>query len=429
MSAVVGSSARPLTGVRRVPGDKSISHRVAILGAMAPGTTVVSGFSPAGDCRATVRALEKLGVRIEHDGKVARIEGIGPSRLRPPDRPIDCERSATTMRLLGGLLAGAAFPAALTGDPQLLARPMGRLAEPLRSMGAGVELAVGDHGPVTVRGGPLTGIDYRLPVASAQVKSAVLLAGLQAEGTTAVVEALPSRDHTERLLEAMGGPIHRSRPDGEVRTVVRRGSLHPIALDVPGDLSSAAPLVAAAVIVPGSDLVIRGVGVNPTRAGFLRILRRMGADVEVDVRWERPEPVGDLRVRSGQLTGTIVDAEDVPATIDELPLIGVLGALAEGKTIVRGAEELRRKESDRIAGLVAGLRAMGAEAEEFPDGFVVSGPTQLRGAACDAREDHRLAMAFAVAGLISAAPVNVIGLRYAADSFPDFLDFLHGRGA
>ncbi|MBA3552208.1 MAG: 3-phosphoshikimate 1-carboxyvinyltransferase, partial [Actinobacteria bacterium] len=412
MSAVVGSSARPLTGVRRVPGDKSISHRVAILGAMAPGTTVVSGFSPAGDCRASVRALEQLGVKIEQEGDVARIEGAGPSRLRPPDRPIDCERSATTMRLLGGVLAGAAFPATLTGDPQLLARPMGRLAEPLRSMGAGVELAEGDHGPVTVRGGPLTGFDYRLPVASAQVKSAVLLAGLQAEGTTTVVEALPSRDHTERLLEAMGAPIQRSRPNGEVRTVVRRGSLSPIALDVPGDLSSAAPLVAAAAIVPGSDMVIRGVGLNPTRAGFLRVLRRMGADIEVDVRSDRPEPVGDLRVRSGSLTGTIVDAEEVPATIDELPLIGLLGAVAEGETVVRGAEELRLKESDRITGLVAGLRAMGADVEELPGGFVVNGPTRLRGGACDAREDHRLAMAFAVAGLISTAPVHVTGLRY-----------------
>lgn len=414
----------PLTGRCRVPGDKAISHRAAILAALATGSSRVRGFSPAGDCQRTVEVLRGLGVQVQLTEEQAApthhptllVEGRGWEGLSPPVGPLDCGRSGTTMRLLAGVAAGLPFACVLSGDQQLLRRPMDRVAEPLRRMGAGVALRPGGLPPISVRGGALRGIEYRLPVPSAQVKSCVLLAGLRAAGTTAVVEDVPTRDHTERLLDAMGAPVER-RP---ARVSVSAAPLDPIDLAVPGDVSSAAPIVAAALLVPGSDVVVEEVGLNPGRTGFLRVLERMGARVEVVSTSDGVEPAGTVRVRHGPLQGARVEAAEVPSLIDELPLLGVVATQAEGVTEVRGAAELRVKESDRISGLVAGLRALGARVEELPDGFVVVGPTPLHGGRCDARSDHRLAMAFTVASVVAQGPVQVVGMEFVGDSFPGF---------
>ncbi len=421
----VTRAERPLAGTCRVPGDKSISHRAALLATMAEGRSLIRGFSPAGDCGATVSVLAALRVRVRRKDGDVEIEGAGARGPAEPPGPLDCRRSGTTMRLAAGLLAAAPFRSVLTGDEQLL-RPMARVAEPLRRMGARVALTEGGLPPMAVEGGGLAGIEHRLPVASAQVKSAVLLAGLRASGETTVVEPVPSRDHTERLLEWLGVAVAQGEaPDGAPRITVRAAEVPPFDLAVPGDLSSAAVLIAAAALVPGSDVVIREVGLNPTRVGFLGVLRRMGARVEArPAPGDGPEPWGDVRVRHAPLAATVVEAGEVPGLIDELPLLGLVASQAEGVTEVRGAAELRAKESDRIAGLVAGLRALGAEAEEREDGFAVRGPTRLRGGACDARADHRLAMTFAVAGLVAPGPVAVQGMDSVADSFPGFLEAL-----
>jgi 3-phosphoshikimate 1-carboxyvinyltransferase len=340
---------------------------------------------------------------------------------------LDCGRSGTTMRLAAGIVAGSPVRATLTGDPQLLRRPMGRVAEPLRRMGARIALGSGDRPPLVIEGGQLRGIDLDMAVASAQVKSAVLLAGLFAEGPTLVCEtAGATRDHTERLLAAMGARIDVAG-EGATRTVrVRPGPLSPLDLSVPGDLSSAAFVLTAAAIVPGSDVVVDGVGLNPTRTAFVDVMRAMGADIDVGAngRDGDVEPVGSIRLKGANLRGIAIGTERIPGLIDELPLVGLLGALAEGVTEIRGAGELRVKESDRIAGLVAGLRALGADTEELPDGFAVRGGAALHGGECDARGDHRLAMTFAVAGLVASGPVRVIGLGFAADSFPGFTGIL-----
>jgi 3-phosphoshikimate 1-carboxyvinyltransferase len=425
-TAEVRPADGPLAGACRVPGDKSICHRAALIGAVAAGASLIRGFSPAGDCGATLDVLAALGVSVTRHGEEVRIDGRGPGQLSAPAAPLDCRRSGTTMRLAAGLLAAAPFRSVLTGDDQLLRRPMERVAEPLRRMGARVELAGGGRAPMAIEGGPLTGIEYRLPVASSQVKAVVLLAGLQASGQTTVIEPVPTRDHTERLLAWLAAPVRRDLVGGAVRTTIRPAAVKPFELTVPGDLSSAAPLMAAAALVHGSDVLIRDVGQNPTRTGFLGALERMGAAVEVLRSSGRPEPRGGIRVRHAPLKAITVEAAHVPSVVDELPLLGLLGTQAEGVTRVVGASELRVKESDRIAGLVAGLRALGADAHELDDGFVVRGPTRLRGGRCDARADHRLAMTFAVAGLIAGGPVEVVGTEYLADSFPGFLDVLEG---
>jgi 3-phosphoshikimate 1-carboxyvinyltransferase len=412
----------PLVGTCRVPGDKSISHRAAILGALAEGSSEVRGFSPAGDCAATLRALTALGVRTErhHGGGIVVHGPVDPS-ARDVGR-VDCGRAGTAMRLLTGLVASFPISARLTGDPQLLTRPMLRVAEPLRSMGARVGLADGDHPPIHVTGREdLHGIDYTLPVASAQVKSAVLIAGLRAGGGTTVREPWRSRDHTERMLGAMGA--HIDVLDDAVR--VERSNLRPFEVSIPGDPSSAAFLWAAAAMVPGSDVSVEEVGLNPTRIGFLDVLRAMGAEVEVEPTGEEAgEPVGRVRVRHAGLSSTSVDASAVPSLIDELPLVGLVATQADGTTEIRGAEELRVKESDRIAGLVEGLCLLGAKADALPDGFVVRGPTHLHGGQVDGLRDHRLAMTFAVADLVASDPIRVEGLAFASDSFPGFTDTL-----
>jgi len=407
----------PVCGTCTVPGDKSISHRAAILAALAPGTSRVRGFSPAGDCASTLAAIRVLGARVEAPGgEEVRIAGPVDGLARDVG-PVDCGRAGTAMRLLAGVVASFPVSAMLTGHSQLLRRPMGRVAEPLRAMGARVSLGHGDRPPIRIAGGGLRGIDHRPPVASAQVKSAVLLAGLRAEGRTLVREPVATRDHTERMLAAMGASIGWS--DGGVW--VEPSALRPLELRIPGDPSSAAFLWAGAAIAPGSDLTVEDVGLNPTRIGFLRIIERMGASVVVTQGSDRAgEPAGSVRIRHAALTGTRVAAEEIPAAIDELPLVGLLATQADGVTEVRGAGELRVKESDRIAGLVAGLRALGADADEMTDGFVVRGPTPLRAGSVDSLTDHRLAMTFAVAGLIADGPVRVAGSAYTDDSFPGF---------
>lgn len=416
-------AAGPLSGTARVPGDKSISHRMALLAAVARGRSRIDGYSRAGDCESTLEVIRGLGVSVERDAGSVVIEGAGWEGLTRPESELDCGRSGTTMRLACGVLAGASIEATLTGDPQLLGRPMERVAEPLRLMGASVKTTDG-HPPIRVSGSSLTGIEYELPVASAQVKSAVLLAGLRATGVTTVIEPIPTRDHTERLLSWLELPVENTDgPHGKL--AIRQGDPRAFEATVPGDFSSAAPLLAAAATVPGSTVTVEGVGLNPTRAAFLEVLARMGAEVEVEPGPEAgPEPGGSVTVTHAELRSVEIGEKEVPGLIDELPLVGILGALAEGTTVVRGAGELRVKESDRIAGLVHGLRALGAEADELPDGFTVTGPSKLRGGAVDSLGDHRLAMAFAVAALAASDPLSIEGLDSVADSFPSFVPTL-----
>ena len=420
-------ATRPLRGTASVPADKAISHRGAILGALAGGTTVVRGYSAAGDCRSTIAVLRALGVDVGEDADVVRVTGWGERGPAAPAAPLDCGRSGTTMRLMSGALAGFPVKAVLTGDPQLLVRPMERVAEPLRAMGATVATAAGGVPPIGLRGGALHGIEYEMPVASAQVKSAVLLAGLRASEGTTVIEPVPSRDHTERMLRAMGATVTESDGTVEPRSVqIEPSVLEAVELTVPGDPSSAAPLLAAAAMVPGSDLTVTRIGLNPTRTGLLRVLLRMGAEIETSEGTDGNEPIGDVRLVQRPLHGTEVGAAEIPSMVDELPLVGLLATRAEGVTEVRGAQELRVKESDRIAVLVAGLRALGADVQELADGFVVTGPTPLHGGDVDAAGDHRMAMTFAVAALVASGPVRVSGMQTVGDSFPGFMATLQG---
>ncbi|MGH3117362.1 MAG: 3-phosphoshikimate 1-carboxyvinyltransferase [Gaiellales bacterium] len=416
---------KPLSGTVRVPGDKSISHRMALLAAVGPpqADSVIGRFSDSGDCKATLSVLYSLGVPVERRRNAIVIGGMN-WYLDQPDFSLDCGRSGTTMRLMCGLLAGSVRDVTLTGDAQLLARPMERVAEPLRRMGARIETTDG-RPPIRIQGSSLTGIEYELPEASAQVKSAILLAGLRAEGTTTVLERSTTRDHTERLLKWLEFPIE---IEDQGRRISVRRPRFPAGFEatVPGDISSAAPLLAAAAVVPKSDVCVEEVGLNPTRTAFLEVLARMGAEIETYAEPEEgaPEPQGTVIARHGELQAIEIGEAEVPGLIDELPLVGVLGALAEGTTVVRGADELRVKESDRIGGLVQGLRALGADADELPDGFTVTGPATLHAAEVDSKGDHRLAMAFAVAALAATEPVSVDGLDSVADSFPSFVPTL-----
>ena len=408
----------PLRGRASVPGDKSIAQRAAIVAAVARGRSVIHAYPRSADCLSTLGALGRLGVEVEDRGADMVVHGSGWDGLRGPDRAVDCGRSGTAIRLLTGVVAGAAIPATLTGDPQLLTRPMERVAEPLRQMGARIETSEG-RPPIVLEPAPLHGIRFEPPVASAQVKSAVLLAGLRAEGATVVLERQRTRDHTERLLAWLGVPL--TTTEG---VAVEQADLDAFELAVPGDPSSAAPLLAAAATLPRSEVVIEDVGLNPTRTTFLDVLEQMGATVEVD-RGEDlgPEWAGMVGIRGARLRGLEIAPGQVAGLIDELPLIGVLGALADGDTVVRGAAELRVKESDRIAGLVAGLRALGIDAEELDDGFTVRGG-RPSGGTVDAAGDHRLAMAFAVLALSAAGPVTIGGLDRVGDSFPGFVETL-----
>lgn len=419
MSAWLASPGGPLRGRVRVPGDKSISHRAVMLGAIAEGTTIVEGFLEGEDTRATARVFESLGVRIEAPEPSVRIvHGVGLHGLRPTDSPLDCGNAGTGMRLLAGLLAGQRFDSVLVGDASLSRRPMGRVTRPLARMGACIGTDDGGLPPLRIQGGrPLHGGVHATEVASAQVKSALLLAGLYATTPTTVTEPTPTRDYTERMLQAFGARIDFAPG----RATLTPGSpLRAQRVRVPADFSSAAFFIVAATIVPGSDVVIEAVGMNPRRTGLLTALRAMGADIEVtDVGEAGGEPLADLRVRHARLAGIDVSPSLVPDMIDEFPALFAAAACAEGTTSVAGAAELRVKESDRIAAMAGGLRALGIEVEESADGARIRGGA-ASGGIVDSRGDHRIAMSFAVLGQCASAPVRIDDVANVATSFPRF---------
>jgi len=427
MTAWIARPGAPLRGRLRVPGDKSVSHRAIMLGALAEGVTRVRGFLEGEDTRATARVFERLGVRIETPDASERIvRGVGLRGLRPPAAPLDCGNAGTGMRLLAGVLAAQPFDSVLIGDASLSRRPMGRVIDPLSRMGALIEAEPGGLPPLRIRGGrALRGIDYATPVASAQVKSALLLAGLYAQGETVVREPHPTRDYTERMLAAFGWPIEFAPGFARIAGGHR---LRATEVDVPADFSSAAFFLVAGSVIPGSDLTLEAVGMNPRRTGLLDVLRAMGADIEDTNRREQGgEPVADLVVRHALLHGIEVPVDRVPDMIDEFPALFVAAACAEGVTVVRGAAELRVKESDRIAVMAEGLRALGCEVEEAPDGARIVG-TPLRGGAVHSRGDHRIAMSFAIAAQRAAAPVRIDDVDNVATSFPGFDELARRAG-
>jgi 3-phosphoshikimate 1-carboxyvinyltransferase len=415
--------ATALVGHIGVPGDKSISHRALLLGAIGDGETVIRGFGRSADTEATASAVRSLGVTVRDDDvDTVRVEGVGLRGLAAPATPIDCANSGTTMRLLAGVLAGQGGSFELTGDDSLRRRPVDRIATPLAEMGASVETAEG-RPPLVIEGGALRGIRYELPVASAQVKSCILLAGLFADGRTIVVEPLPTRDHTELMLASAGVRVTRRQSRVSLGPVegLRLGEV-----DVPGDFSAAAPFVVAATLLPGSNLTIHDVGLNPRRTGLLDVLERMGARITAfNRRRNGGEQVGDLEVQSAELTATSVRAEDVPRMIDELPLFALAAARAHGESTVEGARELRVKETDRIETVTTSLRALGIRITPSDDGFGVRGvPTRPRGGGMSSDGDHRIAMLGAVAGLVSREGVEVGGAQAVAVSFPGFFELL-----
>ncbi|MDE2196561.1 MAG: 3-phosphoshikimate 1-carboxyvinyltransferase [Gammaproteobacteria bacterium] len=408
-----------LTGRLPVPGDKSISHRALILAALAEGVTRIDGFLDSADCRATLTALQTLGITIElgSDASVT-VHGGGTSELRAPAQPLDCGNSGTSMRLLAGMLAGQPFSATLSGDDSLRRRPMERVVKPLQRMGARIESLDG-CAPLTVHGRqPLKPLRYALPVASAQVKSALLLAGLFAEGETWLREPAATRDHTERMLTAFGGEC--LQVEGWIG--IRGGNrLRATPIQVPGDLSSAAFFLVGAAIATHAHLVLEDVGVNPTRTGIISLLRAMGADIRFHGEHLRGvEPVADIEVRASQLHGIHINPENVPLAIDELPVLLVAAACADGVTTLRGAAELRVKESDRLQSMATGLRMLGVGVETWEDGMQVTGSGTFTGGTVDAAGDHRIAMAFAMAGLRATAPIHIRDCRNVDTSFPGF---------
>jgi 3-phosphoshikimate 1-carboxyvinyltransferase len=417
-----------LRGALRVPGDKSISHRALLVGAVSESEAVVRGFGRSLDTESTLAAVRSLGVTVEEDEPdVLRVLGVGLNGLREPNAPIDCGNAGTLARLLPGLLAGqAGYRFDVTGDESLRSRPMERIALPLSEMGAVVEMDEGRL-PLRIDGRALTGIEHEPAVASAQVKSCVLLAGLLAEGQTTVVERIPTRDHTERMLRTAGAAVTaRMTAAGNRISVTRARHLQLGDVDVPGDVSAAAPFIVAATLLPGSELILQGVGVNPTRIGLLDALERMGARIAIfNRRAQSGEPVADLEVTHAELVATEIVPAEVPRMIDELPLFALAAAMARGTSRVRGAAELRAKESDRIETVATALRAVGSRVQTSAGGFTVRGvPTRLRGGTVDSAGDHRLAMLGAVAGLVSQEGVRVQGAEAAAVSFPGFYELL-----
>lgn len=408
-----------LNGVIKVPGDKSISHRAVMLGSLAEGVTGIEGFLEGEDAIATINAFRATGVKIDgpHRGRI-RIEGVGLRGLRAPGGPIDCRNSGTSMRLLCGLLAAQPFASELIGDASLSRRPMQRVAQPLLAMGADIRTSANGCPPISIQPVPgLRGIDYMLPVASAQIKSALLLAGLYAEGITRITEPEVTRDHTERMLEAFGRPVLRS---GDAVCIEGGGALTAASISIPADISSAAFFMVGAAIAPGSDLTLAGVGVNPTRTGAIDILRMMGADIALaNERMAGAEPIADIRVRYAPLSGIEIPRQLVPLAIDEFPALFIAAANARGETVLRGAEELRVKESDRVAVMANGLSTLGITAEPTADGM------RIVGGACDGGEidshgDHRIAMAFAIAALRASGRIVVRDCSNVATSFPGF---------
>jgi 3-phosphoshikimate 1-carboxyvinyltransferase len=430
---LTASRSEALTGRIRVPGDKSISHRALMLGALATGRTRIKGLLEADDVLATSRAVSALGAEVMQENGTYVVQGEGVGGLRSPKAPLDFGNSGTGSRLMLGIVAGNDLAAEFTGDASLRRRPMGRVLAPLKKMGLSVE-GEGATLPLHVRGTPdLVPIDYALPVPSAQVKSAILLAGLHAPGRTTVIEKLPTRDHTERMLTFFGAEVNTEAKaeSGRAVSVMGDAELHGADLTVPGDPSSAAFAIAAALIVPRSDIVIEGVLMNPTRTGFIETLREMGADIELlDLREEGGEPVGDVHVRSSALRGVTVPPERAPSMIDEYPVLAVVAAFAEGETRMLGLSELMVKESDRLAATAGGLSACGVEAYVGGDNLIVVGKGSVKGGGLvETHMDHRIAMAFLVAGLAASAPVTVDDSSMIATSFPNFLELMTRLGA
>ena len=419
-------SGGSLQGAIRVPGDKSMSHRTVMLGALAEGTTIATGFLEGHDALCTVQAFKDMGVTVRgpQNGRI-EIDGVGMQGLQKPDNVLDMGNSGTSIRLLSGLLAAQRFDSTMTGDISLQKRPMGRVTDPLKLMGAAIGSQDG-RPPLVIKGGQtLNGIHYEMPVASAQVKSCVLLAGLFAEGRTSVTEPAPTRDHTERMLRGFGYEVER---ENDVISVEGGGRLTAATFDIPADISSAAFFLVAASIAPGSDLTLEHVGMNPTRSGVITILTLMGADIEVlNEREVGGEPVADLRVRSSALVGIEIPEDLVPLAIDEFPVLFVAAACATGRTVLCGAEELRVKESDRIASMADGLSRLGIENEVLDDGIVIVGGS-LKGGEVDTYNDHRIAMSFAVAALRASGTIYINDCDHVATSFPGFADLAASVG-
>ena len=415
-----------LHGTLTVPGDKSISHRGLILAGLASGRSSLRGLSSGKDVASTQRVLRQLGVEmIPGRGGELLVLGKGAAGLKEPESVLHCGNSGTTARLMAGVLARQRFFSVLTGDASLRARPMARVVKPLREMGARIWGRQGDTKlPLAIQGGRLRGIRYELPVASAQVKTCLLLAGLGAEGETEILEPAPSRDHTERLFSWLGLPLQKEGP----RIRLRPAEVPAFQLEVPGDFSSAAYFLALGALHGNAQIEIRGVNLNPTRTAFLRVLERMGARVQVSLLRQEPEPVGDVVVQSSRLRNVPVSLEEIPGMIDEIPLLAVVATQAQGTFELRGAAELRVKESDRLHAIVTQLRKMGAAIEELPDGFRGEGGVPLRGVAVNAGPDHRIAMALAVAGSVAEGETVLRGERWVAISFPEFFDLLRQIG-
>jgi 3-phosphoshikimate 1-carboxyvinyltransferase len=410
---------KPLTGTVRVPGDKSISHRAVMLGALAKGTSYVREWLAAGDTEATLAAVRALGVQVDRpDTHTLTIHG---GQLQPSDAPLDFVNAGTGIRLMVGIMAGQPFPSVLDGSGQLRRRPMRRVTDPLAQMGADITATDG-RAPLHVTPAPLKGMTYDMPIASGQVKSCVLLAGLFADGPTTVIQPGPARDHTEIMLAAMGVDL---KTEGNTVTLTPGADLQPIDITVPGDISSAAFVMVAAAVMPGSDVTIEHVNLNPTRTGLLDVLLEMGADITVtETGTEAGEPVGDIRVQHGPLKGVEVGGETVVRMIDEFPALMVAALHAEGRTTVRDAHELRVKETDRLAVMTAELTRLGAKISETEDGFVIDGPQTLAGATVDGHDDHRIAMSLTVAGLVASGETVVTDAKCAGDSFPGFSDVM-----
>ncbi|QBM16702.1 3-phosphoshikimate 1-carboxyvinyltransferase [Marinobacter sp. JH2] len=420
-----GGSVR---GDIRVPGDKSISHRSIMLGALAEGVTEVKGFLEGEDSLATLQAFRDMGVTIEGpENGLVRIHGVGLHGLQAPRGPLYLGNSGTGMRLFSGLLAAQPFDSELSGDASLSKRPMGRVADPLRTMGAVIDTAEGGRPPLKIKGGQsLSGIHYDMPVASAQVKSCLLLAGLYANGSTSVTEPAPTRDHTERMLQGFGYDVQR---DGATAKVIGGGKLNAGVIDVPADISSAAFFLVAASIASDSDLTLRHVGMNPTRVGVINILRQMGANIDVlEERVIGGEPVADLRVRSAELHGIEIPEDQVPLAIDEFPVLFIAAACAKGRTVLRGAEELRVKESDRIQVMADGLAELGVETTVTPDGIIIDGGQTIGSGTVESHEDHRISMSFAVASLRATGPIVINDCSNVTTSFPDFVELAKQTG-
>lgn len=412
-------TAKPLKGELSVPGDKSISHRAVMFGSLASGTTEITHFLKGADCLSTIGCFRQMGVEIEEQKDRILVRGRGLHGLSAPSSILDCGNSGTTTRLISGILAGQSFSSQLTGDASIRKRPMGRIIRPLRQMGASIEsLSGNDCAPLRIEGRPLHAISYDSPVASAQVKSCVLLAGLYADGPTSVTEPALSRNHTELMLSSLGAELTRK---GTTATINPEPVLTGTSIHVPGDISSAAFFLAAGLMVPGSEILLKNVGINPTRDGILRVIRAMGGSLEILNRTNSGgEEAADLLVRSSSLHGTVLEGELIPTLIDEIPVIAVLAAFAEGTTIIRNAEELKVKESNRLDIMVDGLSRMGADIEGTDDGMIIRGGKSLHGTVIDSHLDHRIAMSFAIAALAADGETEILDADCVNISYPEF---------